>query len=1500
MSRISKVKLQLQAALMCLPFIVALAPKAYAAADYLVPSGETLTRSSATNQLISVRLGRVESLVFSHDRRTLAAVTQGNSVCFWELASGRPSRCQRLPESSRITALAWSPGDLWLAVGDSDGRVELLARGKADGKPRCTLPPLSAKQTLGRAISSMVFLSQDGTLLAMGSHNESLRSCPRAVEPGSRSGETPPVASVTWPALSGLSGLIELAALSHDGSSVAIAAGNTIGVWDLKSGQPHWTKQDLPSLPVSLALSPDGQVLASGLLSGAVRLWRPRTGTESELRGKSGNGRLGAARILVFSGDGRMLVAGSDDRSLARWQVDKGSHLTSQAAADSELSALAVSHDGVLIATAAIDGQIQILDALSGVTLRTLRGNVEAVRTMAISPAGTLLAAASEDRRLRLWRRPEVGATAQPGWELFCDVDLERTLASRVQALAFAPPDGRVLALLLEGRRTALLDVTSCPAKLLPALADANDWQKALAFSSDGTRLALGADDGSIRVWDVVEKRLRATLLGHRDEVRALAFSPTDSGLLVSGSLDKTVRLWRVAGGKELAASPEQTEGVRALAFSTDGQQLASSAGKEVALWQVDAAGMLLPVSQKADSKIVHEVPVLRVDFRGNTQLLTTLSDGRVRLHELASKQLIKEVRLAAAPQGDAAPLPAQRLQASAWNASSGSLAVADGGWVALYQLSGASSETIVQNIVRLLAAGEAHAILLPNGQLFRHDHGELLWTAQGADGIAALPPPVPPVPANLSLRVLPAASSPGFGQPEVVRIEVRNAATAGPAYWLRLDGIPPPGESILDVPWAQLPAAPQLRLDPGTAAVFDLYFVLRPSAGRLGLPPRSLRLCLRLRHALEPQQSQLCEDARDLLSLQLEIPVGPWWWRHIDKLGPLALLFLLLLTWQLSWSRVARRLRRHPVVRAVRQGKNALAGLRLPELAEAEQILRQAEATFALRHVRRRALRLTELSEPAWRRAQGALASPASLVQALADCVQAQLGATTEPLFQNEELCAYGLELPALSLHLPSRCTLIMCHPQKSQLAARDTQLPVGSQSAEEVLLRCPREQLQGIHFALVIDLSFQTELARFAQGRMALKKLCPGVPFIFLDEAALRRILFASQVPVAQVALREPIVAQCEPHTIVSYQEGGGIPPDDEGLFFGRQAELERMLGRQRQNFLLVGPRKMGKSSLLNALARELARRFPEAQVLRYEPLFGRLQGIESIDAALTAETPEQFYESVLRRSEAHQIFLLDETDDFIAEESRSQFRYCKVMRALSGQGRASFVLAGYQELLEATQNGDHPLFNFGAVLRLEPLDREAARRMIVEPISALGMRFAEPQRTVDWLRDQTACRPHLLALLCAALVKLRPPLSTSPITQSEVQSTCQQRELLQNAFGSWNGEAVGVFDRVVLRAVLLLDRPQPTDVRDTLSQRGVALTEEGIKASLSRLYSRHYALIVDGSGRLLCPVPLFRYFVTEPSPSRDDNPAPAAGESSLRAQLDADIRALQTAVR
>ena len=125
--------------------------------------------------------------------------------------------------------------------------------------------------------------------------------------------------------------------------------------------------------------------------------------------------------------------------------------------------------------------------------------------------------------------------------------------------------------------------------KALDLLMGHREVVNSVAFSPNGrTVVSSGGDKNhAIHLWDVVRGRHKTTLARHTGKITSLAFSPHGT-MLASGSGDNTIRLWNVYTKRNKATLTGHTAAIGSLAFSPDGQMLASGSGDgTIRLWDV-------------------------------------------------------------------------------------------------------------------------------------------------------------------------------------------------------------------------------------------------------------------------------------------------------------------------------------------------------------------------------------------------------------------------------------------------------------------------------------------------------------------------------------------------------------------------------------------------------------------------------------------------------------------------------------------------------------------------------------------------------------------------------------------------------------------------------------------------------------------------------------------------------------------------------------------------
>jgi len=212
--------------------------------------------------------------------------------------------------------------------------------------------------------------------------------------------------------------------------------------------------------------------------------------------------------------------------------------------------------------------KVTLRDAAAGKDVATLDGHQDAIRAVAFSPDGRLVAAAG-------------GPCAKAGEAKIWDAASRRLVAAItghadcIYGLAFSP-DGKMLATSSYDKLIKLWDAAT--GAEIRTLKDHIDAVYAVAFTAGGRRLVSGSADRGVKVWDPATGRRLYTLSDATDGINTVAVDPTGQ-LVAAGGLDKSIRIWRMgeSGGELLHTQMAHEDAILKLAWSPDGQVLASS-----------------------------------------------------------------------------------------------------------------------------------------------------------------------------------------------------------------------------------------------------------------------------------------------------------------------------------------------------------------------------------------------------------------------------------------------------------------------------------------------------------------------------------------------------------------------------------------------------------------------------------------------------------------------------------------------------------------------------------------------------------------------------------------------------------------------------------------------------------------------------------------------------------------------------------------------------------
>jgi WD40 repeat protein len=345
----------------------------------------------------------------------------------------------------------------------------------------------------------------------------------------------------------------------------------------------------------ALSYSQDGKYLASAGRDRTVRLWDSGSGKDVQvLKDHPQN-----VKAVAFLPEGNRIVSTTGKWNKEKkvwqgevkiWDAKAGKVVTTYIGHEDTIEALAISRDGKRLATGSEDKTIIVWDT-AGKPVHTLKGHGDKVLSVAFDKDGKKLVSSSADGIVMVW-------DADTGKELakfkFPPVPEEKKPEPKKEEPKKAEPKKE------EPKKVEPPKKKDEPKKEEPKKEEpkkkAKDKKKkekeppkkevkteppkpdvrpvtSVAFSPDGSRIAAGSLDGTIKILDSGGKDL-FTLKGP-EGVWAVAFSPDGKHLATAG-WDVTIKIWDLQSRKAIRSITASEKTITSLVFSPDGQRLAS------------------------------------------------------------------------------------------------------------------------------------------------------------------------------------------------------------------------------------------------------------------------------------------------------------------------------------------------------------------------------------------------------------------------------------------------------------------------------------------------------------------------------------------------------------------------------------------------------------------------------------------------------------------------------------------------------------------------------------------------------------------------------------------------------------------------------------------------------------------------------------------------------------------------------------------------------------
>jgi molybdenum cofactor biosynthesis enzyme len=189
-------------------------------------------------------------------------------------------------------------------------------------------------------------------------------------------------------------------AIASDRDMIAGGSWKIIRIWDFITGTLIYKIEAHSSWILSLEISLQEQIIASGSADTTIKIWNLENG---QLRHNL-SGHSSWVNALAITPDGKKLISASADYTLKLWEIKSGKLIHTFEGHSGSVTSIAIALNGNILISGSADQTIKLWDLNKKTLLQTLDGHSDWVQAIAVNSKSDKIISGSRDGEIRVWK----------------------------------------------------------------------------------------------------------------------------------------------------------------------------------------------------------------------------------------------------------------------------------------------------------------------------------------------------------------------------------------------------------------------------------------------------------------------------------------------------------------------------------------------------------------------------------------------------------------------------------------------------------------------------------------------------------------------------------------------------------------------------------------------------------------------------------------------------------------------------------------------------------------------------------------------------------------------------------------------------------------------------------------------------------------------------------------------------------------------------------------